>query len=35
MIPYTEKDDHFSYLDINAPNPAAGGRLGALRFGGN
>jgi carboxypeptidase family protein len=35
MLPYTEGDDHFSYLDINAPNPAAGGIPGALRFGGN
>ncbi|MFT3746547.1 MAG: TonB-dependent receptor [Pyrinomonadaceae bacterium] len=35
MIPYTEKDDHFSYMDPNLPNPAAGGRPGVLRFGGN
>ena len=35
MIPYTEKDDHFTFLDPLAPNPAAGGRPGALRFGGN
>jgi hypothetical protein len=35
MLPYTEGDDHFTYLDINAPNPAAGGLPGALRFGGN
>src|SRR5262249_47625148 len=35
MLPYTEGDDHFTYLDINAPNPAAGGIPGALRFGGN
>jgi hypothetical protein len=35
MIPYTEKDDHFTFLDPNAPNPAAGGRPGVLRFGGN
>jgi Carboxypeptidase regulatory-like domain/TonB dependent receptor len=33
--PYTEKDNHFSYLDPNIPNPAAGGRPGVLRFGGN
>src|SRR5262245_27039095 len=35
MLPYTEGGDHFTYLDINAPNPAAGGIPGALRFGGN
>jgi hypothetical protein len=35
MLPYTEKDDHFSFLDPNAPNPAAGGIPGVLRFGGN
>ncbi len=35
MLPYTEGDSHFTYLDINAPNPAAGGIPGALRFGGN
>ena len=35
MLPYTEAGDHFTYLDINAPNPAAGGIPGALRFGGN
>lgn len=34
-FPYTEKDDYFSYMDPTVPNPAAGGRLGALRFGGN
>jgi hypothetical protein len=35
MLPYVEAGDHFSYLDPLAPNPAAGGRPGALRFGGN
>ena len=35
MLPYTERGDHFTFLDINAPNPAAGGIPGALRFGGN
>ena len=35
MLPYTERDAHFTYLDITAPNPAAGGIPGALRFGGN
>jgi hypothetical protein len=35
MLPYTEGNDHFTYLDINAPNPAAGGIPGALRFGGD
>ncbi len=34
MLPYTEAGDHFTYLDPLAPNPAAGGRPGALRFGG-
>lgn len=35
MLPYTEKDNLFTFLDITKPNPAAGGRLGVLRFGGN
>ncbi|MEO6725537.1 MAG: TonB-dependent receptor, partial [Blastocatellia bacterium] len=35
MLPYTERDAHFTFLDITAPNPAAGGIPGALRFGGN
>lgn len=35
MLPYTEGGDHFTFLDPTAPNPAAGGRPGALRFGGN
>ncbi len=35
MLPYTEADDHFTFLDPTAPNPAAGGLPGALRFGGN
>jgi hypothetical protein len=35
MSPYTEANDHFTYLDPTAPNPAAGGLPGALRFGGN
>jgi hypothetical protein len=35
MFPYEEGEDRFTYLDINAPNPAAGGIRGALRFGGN
>jgi hypothetical protein len=35
MIPYTEKDDFFTFLDPTIPNPAAGGRPGVLRFGGN
>src|SRR3954471_14814316 len=34
-LPYTEADDHFTYLDPTAPNPAAGGLPGALRFGGS
>src|SRR5215510_3571338 len=35
MLPYTEAGDHFTFLDPTAPNPAAGGRPGVLRFGGN
>jgi len=35
MIPYLEKNDKFTFLDPNAPNSAAGGIPGALRFGGN
>jgi hypothetical protein len=35
MLPYTEADDHFTFLDPSVPNPAAGGLPGALRFGGN
>ena len=35
MLPYTEGSDYFTYLDPTAPNPAAGGRPGALRFGGS
>jgi hypothetical protein len=34
-LPYTEANDHFTFLDPTAPNPAAGGRPGVLRFGGN
>lgn len=34
-LPFTEGNDYFTYLDINAPNPAAGGIKGVLRFGGN
>jgi hypothetical protein len=35
MLPYTEKNDYFTFLDPTAPNPAAGNIPGALRFGGN
>src|SRR5215467_12944354 len=35
MLPYIEAGDHFTFLDPTAPNPAAGGRPGALRFGGS
>lgn len=35
MLPYSEKDSYFTYLDPTVPNPAVGGRLGALRFGGD
>jgi hypothetical protein len=34
-LPYTEKDDHFTFFDPTAPNPAVGGYPGVLRFGGN
>lgn len=34
-LPYKEADNHFTFLDPTAPNPAAGGLPGALRFGGN
>jgi hypothetical protein len=33
--PYTEANDHFTFFDPTAPNPAIGGFPGALRFGGN
>ena len=32
--PYQEQYDRFSYLDPNLRNPEAGGRLGALQYGG-
>ena len=35
MLPYEEKGDNFTFLDPTIPNPAAGGRPGVLRFGGN
>jgi carboxypeptidase family protein/TonB-dependent receptor-like protein len=35
MLPYTEANDYFTFLDPTAPNPAAGGRPGVLRFGGS
>jgi hypothetical protein len=35
MLPYTEEGDNFTFLDPTAPNPAAGGRPGVLRFGGD
>src|SRR5215510_14340443 len=35
MLPYVEAGDHFTFLDPAIPNPAAGGRPGVLRFGGN
>ncbi|HEX3084375.1 MAG TPA: TonB-dependent receptor [Pyrinomonadaceae bacterium] len=34
-IPYTERDDHFTFFDPTAANPAVGGYPGALRFGGH
>jgi len=34
-LPYTEKDDHFTFFDPTSPNPAVGGYPGVLRFGGN
>src|SRR5262249_28766468 len=35
MKPYVEVKDRFSFLNSNLPNTAAGGRAGALMFGGN
>lgn len=35
MLPYKEAGDNFTFLDPFTPNPAAGGRPGVLRFGGN
>ncbi len=35
MKPYTEANNSFTYLDPTIPNPAAGGILGVLRFGGS
>jgi hypothetical protein len=35
QFPWTERNDSFSTFDPNAPNPAAGGRPGALVFAGN
>jgi Carboxypeptidase regulatory-like domain len=35
MQPYKEVADRFTFLDPNSPNPAAGGRPGVLRFGGD
>lgn len=34
-LPYIEANDHFTFFDPTAPNPAVGGYPGALRFGGN
>jgi len=34
-IPYTEANDNFTFFNPIAPNPAAGGLPGVLRFGGN
>jgi Carboxypeptidase regulatory-like domain len=34
-LPYTEANDHFTFFDPTAPNPAVGNYPGALRFGGN
>src|SRR5262249_19443341 len=34
-LPYTEADDHFTFFDPTAPNPAVGNYPGALRFGGH
>jgi hypothetical protein len=35
MLPYVEAGDNFTYFDPTIPNPAAGGRPGVLRFGGD
>ncbi len=32
LTPYVEKDNHMSWLNSSLPNPAAGGRPGALEF---
>jgi hypothetical protein len=34
MKPYTEKQDRWSFMNAELPNPAAGGRPGALQFAG-
>jgi hypothetical protein len=34
MKPYTEKEDRWSFMNATLPNPAAGGRPGALQFAG-
>jgi Carboxypeptidase regulatory-like domain/TonB dependent receptor len=34
LMPYTEKDDRWSFMNATLPNPAAGGRPGALQFAG-
>lgn len=35
MVPFTEASNNFAYFDANIPNPAAGGRLGAITKFGN
>lgn len=35
MVPFTEESNNFAFFDANIPNPAAGGRLGAITKFGN
>jgi hypothetical protein len=35
MVPFTEESNNFAYFDATIPNPAAGGRLGAITKFGN
>jgi hypothetical protein len=35
MKPYTEEFDRWSFMNPDLPNPAAGGRLGAMQFAGS
>ncbi len=35
VIPHSDPLGRISYMDLTAPNPAAGNRLGAMRFGGS
>ena len=35
LVPFNEESNNFAYFDANIPNPAAGGRLGAITKFGN